>query len=191
MDYTFFYELFILKRQDLTQEYLKDILNYNELTGIFTWKKRTHIRSTYIIGSNAGCLNKYGYLCITIHVKKYFAHRLAWLYVYGYFPEKEIDHINGIRNDNRICNLREANRNENQWNVTKRKDNSSGFKGVSWSKRENKWVANACLNKKQKHIGYFYQIEDAIKAYNDFTNKNHNNFYYNTTDILSERPSYS
>ena len=90
----------------LTQSRLKEVLAYDPYSGKFTWKVslNTKIRA----GSAAGCLSPEGYIRITIGGKKYKAHRLAWFYVYGYFPENQVVHLNGARSDNRISNLREG-----------------------------------------------------------------------------------
>ena len=89
----------------LTQSRLKELLYYDPYSGIFTWKISS---GNMPAGSAAGCLSPEGYIRITIAGKKYKAHRLAWFYVYGYFPENQVVHLNGARDDNRISNLREV-----------------------------------------------------------------------------------
>ena len=118
----------------MTQEYLKSILDYNSLTGIFTWKVRTSNRVN--IGDIAGSANKDGYIQITIYGVKHYAHRLAYLYIYGWLPPK-VDHINndGPKSDNRIANLRPAKNNQNLRNRGKTIKNTSGFKGVFFAKK--------------------------------------------------------
>ena len=156
----------------LTQEYLKSILDYNPETGIFTWK----IRPAYCIniGDIAGCLNKNdGYIRIQINNKSYQAHRLVWLYMTGNCPIKTIDHINHIRTDNRIINLRDITQRENQYNRSENKNNSSGYKGVSWHKKANKWHARIRVNGKQIHLGYFTDKEEASQAYQEAKEKYH------------------
>ena len=113
-----------------------------------------------------------------INSKLYRAHRLAWLYVYGEYPKKHLDHINGIRNDKRIITLRECNDSQNMKNTDKRKDNTSGCKGVSFDKARNKWKAQATLNQKHINIGRFDSKEDASLAYQSFAKANHGDFYY-------------
>lgn len=90
--------------EDLTQAELKRKLHYDPDTGIFTWKV---FSPGITIGKVAGAISS-GYIRIKVHPSLQYAHRLAWLYVYGYFPEHGTDHINGIKTDNRIANLREA-----------------------------------------------------------------------------------
>jgi len=95
----------------LTQAELHQYLNYDPQTGIFTWKVK--LSDKINIGQKTGCKNNRGYLLIKINKKLYRAHRLAWLYVYGYFPKFTIDHINRIKTDNRIENLRDVTIQEN------------------------------------------------------------------------------
>ncbi len=140
---------------------LKTVLRYNKDTGIFYWLINTnHIRE----GDIAGYLtNDTGYIIIGFEKKHYSAHRLAWLYCYGYTP-KGIDHINGIRHDNRICNLREASASENNQNISKfKKSNKCKFLGVR--KVNNRYRSVLTLNSKKIHIGYFNTPEEAHEAY--------------------------
>jgi hypothetical protein len=150
-----------MANESLTQERLHEVVEYNPNTGIFIWKKS--IAKIIKIGNIAGSKRKDGYLCFQIDKKMYLAHRLAWFYVYGYFP-KLLDHINQIRHDNRIINLREATKSENGQNRPQQKNNTSGIKGVHWAKREKKWLSFINLNGKMKHLGYFIDINDAINA---------------------------
>lgn len=140
---------------------LKKDWKYDEHTGIFNrvieWKIKKY---GYSISSS----HKSGYVYIQIDGKKYGAHRLAWLYTNGYFPDCQIDHINGIRDDNRICNLREVTNKENQQNSSIRVDNKSGQVGVSWFKTRNTWRAVINVDGKQISLGYFKDIDDAISA---------------------------
>lgn len=92
------------------------------------------------------------------------SHRLAWLYTYGHWPIDQIDHINGIRDDNRICNLREVNNQQNQMNAKKRFDNTSGKTGVCYFSRDNNWRSTIVFKGKSHHLGYFETKEEAILA---------------------------
>ena len=162
----------------LTQAELKSQLHYNPDTGIFTWtvsKSRT-AKSGYI----AGTLHHEGYITIGVNGNVYPSHRLAWLYVYGEFPIDKIDHINQIRNDNRIVNLRDCNNSENLKNIKIYSSNTSGYKGVSYHKLSGRWSATAQLNSKQYHLGLFATKELASKKYNDFCKVNHGIFYHPT-----------
>lgn len=150
-------------KNDLTQERLKELLSYDPETGVFVWVKRTG--NQYTIGMVAGCLHWKGYLRIQIDRKKYFAHRLAWLYITGVFPPNETDHINRNRADNRFVNLREVTGSQNQHNSNKSLSNTSGFKGVSYHTHSKKWHAYIKLNHARKHLGYFSTPEEASAAY--------------------------
>jgi len=126
-----------LKELPLTQERLKHLLHYNPDTVVFTWLSKPSRRINS--GSIAGRIKpKKGYVEIGISGRIYLAHRLAWLYIYGTWPKEQVDHINGIRNDNRIKNLRLATTSQNQWNKKMQKNNTSGIKGVSWDNQRGK-----------------------------------------------------
>lgn len=152
-----------MKQETLTQERLKELLSYNQETGVFRWKTQRGKNKTQ--GKEAGTRDRCGYVCIKIQGKLYKAHKLAWLYVYGVFPSKELDHISGLRFDNRICNLREASRSENMQNTTVHIGNTSGYLGVCWVNRAMKWQAQIMLNGKKKFLGYWDTPEMADKAY--------------------------
>jgi len=144
----------------LTQQTLKSILHYNPDTGIFTYLIANSNRVK--VGDIAGCLHPNGYIYIQINYKPYRAHRLAWLYMYGKFPDNQVDHINGIRSDNRIVNLRDVTNQENGRNRRITKRNTSGFTGVCWYKQCSKCQAQIRVNSKQIHLGLFDNKEDAI-----------------------------
>lgn len=159
----------------IKQEELKVKLDYNQDTGIFIWK----VKSTYKkIGSIAGYKNPTGYVMIKINKKLYPAHRLAWLYVYGYIPQL-IDHINCIKHDNRISNLREATLSQNQYNRGISKNNTSGIKGVTWNCHAKKWMAITTINGKNKNLGYFDDIALAEKTVIKARLKHHGEFARN------------
>lgn len=143
----------------LTQERLKELLNYDSKTGIFTRKSSGKgIRKNSVAGSK----RPDGYVITSIKGKMCFAHRLAWLYVYGYMPEHEIDHINRITDDNRIENLREVSHQCNMRNTGNRKDNTSGVKGIVWAKHANKWHVQIKVNRKNKHLGIYTDFDEAV-----------------------------
>lgn len=142
---------------------LKKLLHYNPETGIFKWiVSPAHAVKA---GSIAGRLHKFGYIEIRIKNKIYPAHRLAWFYVYGKWPKDQIDHINGIRDDNRIANLRECTNTENQQNRVSRKGSTSKYLGVSWDSKNERWLAQININNKNKYLGSYATEEDAYKAY--------------------------
>jgi len=146
----------------VSQKRLKEILHYDPNTGVFTWKVRVSNRVK--IGDVAGVLDSSRntpYIRMQVDSKKYFAHRLAWLYVYGTFPEFEIDHINRSGSDNRIANLRDVNTSYNMRNACKSINNLSGMTGVSWCKVREIWRATIGVNSKCIHLGYFNNLEAA------------------------------
>jgi hypothetical protein len=148
----------------LTLERLKEVLDYNPETGIFTWKHRPAGRATWntrYAGKVAGCIDCYGYVKIAIDDVAYRGHRLAWFYMTGAWPLIEADHENLNKADNRFSNLREATKSQNATNRTKRSDNTSGFKGVSYQKQIKKWVAQATLDGTHYHFGCFDTPEEA------------------------------
>lgn len=165
----------------LTQAELKSQLNYNEETGIFTRLLSNSPRVK--IGDIAGYKHICGYLQIMVNRKQYLSHRLAWLYVYGEFSKNDIDHINCIKDENWILNLREATRSENKCNVGTQKNNTSGFKGVNFHKASNKWIARADLNGKRYNLGSFITPELANKAYQEFAKKHHGEFFHERNDV--------
>lgn len=152
----------IVPRPELTAEFLRSVLHYDQVSGIFTWKVRTSPRVK--VGNLAGCPEGAGYLRIRLHNRSYQAHRLAWFYMYGSWPTDQIDHINRIRTDNRIANLREVTNKQNHQNRSKSSNNTSGHPGVSWHKRDYRWQARIKHNYKYIHLGLFENIEDAVAA---------------------------
>lgn len=141
---------------------LKEFLRYDPENGLFTWRVTRKVRA----GTVAGSLHAYGYIHIKIYGKEYKAHRLAWLYTFGVVPEHEIDHINGERSDNRLCNLRLATRAENQQNRRKVKPGTSKHLGVFFHKREGKYRAQIQFQGKRLQLGSFVNEDDAASAYN-------------------------
>jgi len=149
-------------KSNLTQEYLKEIISYDKVNGLISWIKPTSIRARK--GSCATGKDSGGYLRIGINGVRYRIHRIVWFYIYGKWPEKFIDHINGDKTDNRIENLRDVTQMTNVQNIRKAKsDNKSGTLGVT--KIGNKWRAKINTNGKCRHIGYFDDEESAHCAY--------------------------
>jgi hypothetical protein len=141
----------------LTQTLLKEKLNYDPITGIFTWKQGKYKNKP--AGTIAGKLPDQGYVRINIDKKEYKAHRLAWLYMYGVFPPKHLDHINRNREDNSIANLRIADDSINSKNKTIYKNNSTGFHGVT--AHGSRWRARINVKGKKIHLGIFDTAEEA------------------------------
>ena len=142
----------------MNQEYLKSILNYDAETGLFTWKVKMGSLAT--IGKVAGSLHREGYICIMILGKEYKAHRLAFLYMTGSFPNI-VDHINSVKNDNRWENLRECTKLENAHNRKLSPLNTSGIKGVSWCESKSKWIGAVTYKGKQTAKGFRTKEEAA------------------------------
>jgi citrate synthase len=132
--------------QILTAQRLKEVLHYDADTGQFTRLPANGRNGKHCVGT----IHR-GYLIIDISYKKYKAHRLAWLYVHGEWPNDQIDHINGDKVDNRISNLRAATPSQNKQNARKaRSDSRSGLIGAIWSSRQNKWRAVIMVEGKYK-----------------------------------------
>lgn len=149
----------------LTQAEVREMFSYDSNTGYLIRKKWVHGCRENIVGNMAGGLNARGYLRISIRKKRYYSHRLVWLYVHGALPEHDLDHINGNKSDNRIDNLRYCTQAENQQNRTGlQKNNTSGHPGVYWYDPNHKWSGKICIKRKIIHLGYFDTIEEAIAA---------------------------
>lgn len=140
-------------------------IEYCPDTGAFTWKA-TNRRG--FVGKPAGCFCvRDGYIRIRIGGKLELAHRLAWNMTYPGNPltdAEQIDHINHIRTDNRICNLRKVTNTENSRNSSIGRNNTSGALGVWLDKRRNKWIAEIKVDRKKIHLGQFSELSDAVKA---------------------------
>lgn len=149
--------------QELTQAWLKELLHYDPATGVFTWRVQRGNRAS---GSVGGAPNNAGYIQLRVDKCNYLAHRLAFLYMTGAWPEHEIDHINGVRNDNRWANLRDVSRQQNAHNIgTPPSSNTSGLLGASWVKTRACWRATIGLNMRTRTIGFFPTAEQAHAAY--------------------------
>lgn len=148
----------------ITQSRLKECLEYNQETGEFRWLVSTTRR--VMVGDVAGCVRKTdGYVLVRIDCRLYLAHRLAWLYVYGTWPKGMLDHVNRVKRDNRIQNLREATKSENAQNSESCKNNKSGFRGVCWNVHYSKWQAKINLDRKQINLGLFADPKVASDCY--------------------------
>lgn len=158
---------------ELTQERLKELLEYDPDTGIFTWRVS---KGSSKKGSVAGAIGGGGYRNIMIDGKQNRAHRLAFLYMSGYIPEI-VDHIDGVKDNNSWINLREACLSTNQHNSKKAKNNTSGVKGVSKLKKTNKWESYCRVNGKKFHLGRFTDIKDAEEAVRKFREDHHGEFH--------------
>lgn len=146
----------------MNQEKLKELLHYDPVTGDFTWRVKP--AKQIPIGAKAGYTAKDGYVFIRITGTLHYAHRLAFLYMTGAFPNSLVDHNNRVRNDNRWNNLVDSTHTQNMRNCTRSKNNSSGVNGVLWDRKKNKWMAQITVNYKKKFLGYFDDIPTAAAA---------------------------
>lgn len=147
-------------KEKLTQERLKELLSYDPETGIFIWKiKIKSVKKEDI----AGCIDKKNYRVIRINGKNYFAHRLAFLFMEGYFPENDTDHIDRDKNNNKWNNLREVSHTCNMRNRNIMSNNKSGITGVLFDNNSKKWRAFIKIGNLIR-LGSFNNIIDAVKA---------------------------
>lgn len=148
----------------LTVDALRELLHYDPLTGLFTWRVKPCKRMG--AGTAAGSKTKRGYVSIRVHGKPQYAHRVAWLYMFGIWPTNQIDHINGKGTDNRLVNLREGTPSENAQNLRgAHKNNTSGFLGASYESQTGKWRAQIQLNGSSVKLGRYDSPELAHAAY--------------------------
>lgn len=141
---------------------IADLLAYCPITGRLTWKTKRGPRSA---GSIAGSVHEKGYIRVNVCGRLHYAHRLAWLLAHGRWPKGQIDHINGIRTDNRLANLREATPTNNNGNRRVQSNTRSGVKGAHWHKQSGKWTANIRIDGRQIYLGLFATAKEAGAAY--------------------------
>lgn len=163
---------------DLSAAIVRSVLYYDPLSGVFTWLPRKIKRgcNAHMTGKRAGRVGTNGYRDICIFGRRFREHRLAWLLMTNSMPREEIDHINGEKTDNRWSNLRAATRIQNMHNRGIRSTNTSGFKGVTWSKSKSKWVAQIVSNGKFHFLGHFLTKEKAHSAYQSASERLHREF---------------
>jgi hypothetical protein len=147
----------------LTQERVQELFTCDLATGLLY--RRIQVQGNKRpLGEPISTKDKYGYIKVGIDKKQYKAHRIIWLYAYGVFPEQELDHINGIVDDNRLSNLREVGRVSNMRNAKLGLRNNSGITGVSWLAARSKWGARIMVNYKTIILGSYDTKEEAIAA---------------------------
>lgn len=169
------------KRHLPSPEDLRQLLVYDQQVGSFIWKKRDaslftnsgqhtaehncRVWNAKYAGSPAGAIDRsVGYLRISVFHRKLWAHRVAWMMVYGEAPNGQIDHINGDKLDNRISNLRVVTMTENRRNQRRPRNNRSGYVGVAWNPKNRNWNARIGVGGRTLHLGSFECIDDAIAA---------------------------
>lgn len=167
-------------------EFLRACLSYDSETGHFHWRARpeNHFETqraartwnSRYANTRAGTVGPDGRVSIHISRRLLKAHRLAWLFETGTWPDQQIDHINGNPADNRIDNLRQATNTQNQYNRGANKNNTSGYKGVCWDKPRGKWRAQIVLNRKSVFLGHYETAEAAGEAYRRAAEKAHGTF---------------
>lgn len=151
----------VVGSEELTHQRLTDVLSFNQKTGEFIWRKSLGCRGA-TAGNAAGHLCKErGYHVISVDWVTYGAHRLAWFYTHGKWPKLEIDHENGVRNDNRMTNLREADDAQQSWNSGIRSDSSTGITGVSKLSGDKGYRAYIQKHGKVQYLGNYPKLEDA------------------------------
>lgn len=159
----------------LTQDDLKSLLHYDPETGVFTWIDKPCSR--IVSGRKAGGYGAHGYFRVSILGKRYYAHRLAWFYMTGEWPKDQIDHVNGCKDDNRFCNLRQATPTQNNANLRRKPANTSGYAGVSFDKARGNWIARVRFLGRRVNLGRYDTPEDAYAARCAFAQEHHGEFY--------------
>ncbi len=176
------------KEEVLSHAKLVEYLEYNSSTGVFTWRVNNLNKYNQFGGKEAGYTRSSGYVEVRIDTVLYLAHRLAWFYFYKKWPALGIDHIDKNPSNNAINNLREANQENNGLNRYKNKNNTSGYKGVSYDKARDKFSAEITVRGVRYRLGRFNSAIEASEAYNAKARELSGEFYYENT--FYSRPSY-
>lgn len=158
----------MIKANDFCIQTARELYAYDPETGLIRWRVDRKVGRGRIgahAGDIAGHINDSGYRNIVINNKHVRAHRVAWAISYGEHPPLGLDHINGIRDDNRLCNLRQATISQNGANLKKPATNTSGLKGACWSKAAQKWQAQIRVRGQSIYLGLFATADEAHQAY--------------------------
>lgn len=157
------------KRDGITADQVRELLDYDPATGIFTWRYRPDELLRWNVryaGAVAGSPHVRGYIRISVFHLHYWAHRLAWLHYYGEWPAQGIDHIDGNQTNNAIANLRAANQEQNSCNSKTLKNNKLGYRNVSFCKAMNRLVVRFTKGKgptaRTLYQAYFSTLEEAV-----------------------------
>jgi hypothetical protein len=147
---------------NLTAERLREVLFYDPNSGVFTRIKGVKGQRA---GAICGWTDRQGYRVVCIDGNDWRAHRLAWLYITGKWPKGEIDHINRKKDDNKFVNLRESTHLQNSFNNPMRRNNTTGFTGVSPDHYTSRYIARYGFYGRSIHLGTFDTAEEASEAY--------------------------
>ena len=154
---------------EVNPEVLVNLISYDHETGELTWRVNKNYNNSWNTKHSGkpalSCKQKDGYLVGNLMKVRVYSHRVAWALYYGRWPSDEIDHINRDRSDNRIENLREANRSENTSNKSKKSGTYSSLKGVTWHSRDKHWMAQIMKGRVKIYLGRFDNEEEAHDAY--------------------------
>ncbi len=163
-----------MKTQPINAAVLREFLDYDAETGKLAWKPRDRrwfssdrahtIWNVRFAGKPAFTADSCGYRIGAVFRITLKAHRVIWMIVHGEWPPEDVDHINGVRSDNRLANLRAVSRSVNLHNVAKRSDNLSGVTGVHWHAKANKWAAEIKVDGAALYLGLFETVEAAAEA---------------------------
>ena len=163
----------IKRKKTLTIEEVSPLLRYEPSTGKFFWLKST---GKAVVGAEAGSIMSKGYRFISVKSRPYYAHRLSWLFSTGEWPSEDLDHINMVRDDNRFENLRLANKSQNRHNQRIPKNNTSGYKGVTWCKSCKKWQVSIKVGGKRTYLGFYTDLEQAAVVRAEATMRYHGEY---------------
>ena len=163
-------------RNDIPIDLINEYLSYDSDSGIFRWKKS---KGSSRAGSEAGCVSSLGYLIIKLNGTYYKAHRIAYALIHGISNTDSVDHINRVKTDNMISNLRISTASENSRNMTENRLSTTGKRGVTYHKRDKMYQASIRTGHKRIHLGYFMTLDEASMAYERAAKKYHLDFYYN------------
>lgn len=161
------------KRATLSHDRLTEVLSYDPDTGIFVWCKRISIR--IVVGKVAGVIGKNGHRYIRIDNIRFVARQLAWFYIHGVWPLDQIDHKDLVSDNNAIANLRESTQSQNCRNVTMRRNNRSGYKGVI-PHDAGGFVAQISYDGRTHYLGYSKDPLVAYAMYCEASKKHHGEF---------------
>jgi hypothetical protein len=158
----------------ITQKRLHELFEYREDGNLI---RKINVSSNARKGDIIGTIHNRGYMTVLVDQKSYLVHRLIFLYYHGYLTEGlQIDHIDGNRQNNRIENLREVTGSQNNMNSKIRSNNTSGVKGVWWSKEKRKWRSMVKVNHKEIFLGYYTSLEEAAAVVKEAREKYHGEY---------------